>query len=152
MNGGRGFSYEIALRWMPLDLTDDKSTLFQVMAWCHQATSHYLSQCWSRSMSPNGVTRPQWVNSLAYERCGRNFTKCAWTNGILSSAVYFQHHFMNQRPWKFGILPQMDFDLIFLLINMVRQRNFNSPSFFISQCLTTDKFHGVWWIAILSTS
>ena len=23
--------------------------------------SHYLSQCWSRSMSPNGVTRPQWV-------------------------------------------------------------------------------------------
>ena len=22
------------------------STLAQVMAWCHQATSHYLSQCW----------------------------------------------------------------------------------------------------------
>ena len=46
---------------MPLDLTDDKSTLVQVMAWCRQATSHYLSQCWPRSMSPNGVTRPQWV-------------------------------------------------------------------------------------------
>ena len=28
---------------MPLDLTDDKSTLVQVMAWCRQATSHYLS-------------------------------------------------------------------------------------------------------------
>ena len=64
MNGGWGISHEIALRWMPLDLTDDKSTLVQVMAWCHQATSHYLSQCWLRSMSPNGVTRPQWVNSL----------------------------------------------------------------------------------------
>ena len=64
--------YEIALRWMPLDLTDDKSTLVQVMAWCHQATSHYLSQCWPRSMSPNGVTRPQWVNSLAPGRCGSN--------------------------------------------------------------------------------
>ena len=25
-----------------------------------QATSHYLSQCWPRSMSPNGVTRPWW--------------------------------------------------------------------------------------------
>ena len=50
-----------ALRWMPLDLTDDKSTLVQVMAWCRQATSHYLSQCWPRSMSPNGVTRPQGV-------------------------------------------------------------------------------------------
>ena len=61
VNGGWGISYEIALRWMPQDLTDDKSTLVQVMAWCSQATSHYLSQCWPRSMSPNGVTRPQWV-------------------------------------------------------------------------------------------
>ena len=56
MNGGWGISYEIALRWMPLDLTDDKSTLVQVMAWCRQATSHYLSQYWPRSMPPNGVT------------------------------------------------------------------------------------------------
>ena len=48
---------------MPLNLSDDKSTLIQVMAWCRQAPSHYLSQCWPRSMSPNGVTRPQWVNS-----------------------------------------------------------------------------------------
>ena len=31
---------------MPQDLTDDKSTLVQVMAWCHQAASHYLNQCW----------------------------------------------------------------------------------------------------------
>ena len=43
---------------------DDKSTLVQVMAWCRQATSHYLSQCWPCSMSPYGVTRPQWVNLL----------------------------------------------------------------------------------------
>ena len=34
VNGGWGISYEIALRWMPLDLTDDKSTLVQVMSWC----------------------------------------------------------------------------------------------------------------------
>ena len=27
------------------------------MTWCRQATSHYLSQCWPRSMSPYGVTR-----------------------------------------------------------------------------------------------
>ena len=61
MNDGWGISYEISLRWMPLDLTDDKSTLVQVMAWCRQATSHYLSQCWPRSVSPYGVVRPQWV-------------------------------------------------------------------------------------------
>ena len=58
---GWDISHEISSRWMSLDLTDDKSTLVQVMAWCRQATSHYLSQCWPRSLSPYGVTRPQWV-------------------------------------------------------------------------------------------
>ena len=33
----------------------------QVMAWCRQATSHYLRQCWLISMSPHGVTTSQWV-------------------------------------------------------------------------------------------
>ena len=45
----RGFNYhlklvyfelifcEIAMRWMPKHLTDHKSTLVQVLAWCHQA-------------------------------------------------------------------------------------------------------------------
>ena len=50
---------------MSLDLTDDKSTLVQVMAWCRQATSHYLSQCWPRSLSPYGVTRPQWIKFVS---------------------------------------------------------------------------------------
>ena len=49
-------------RWMPWDLMDDKSRLVEVMAWCHQATSQYLSQCWPRSISPYDVTRPQWIN------------------------------------------------------------------------------------------
>ena len=39
------------------------STLVQVMAWCRQATSHYLNQCWPRSPTPYGVTRPQWVKT-----------------------------------------------------------------------------------------
>ena len=54
-------SHDNALLWMPQDLTDDKSTLVQVMAWCRQATSHCLSQCWLSSLSPYGVARPQWV-------------------------------------------------------------------------------------------
>ena len=61
---GWDISCEIALIWMSLDFTDDQSTLLQMMAWCHQATSHYLSQCWPRSLSPYGVTWPQWVGSL----------------------------------------------------------------------------------------
>ena len=51
--------------------TDDKSTLVQVMAWCRQATSHYLSQCWPRYLSSYGMTRPQWVNSVTPEQNGR---------------------------------------------------------------------------------
>ena len=47
-------------------VTDCRSALIQVMAWCRQATSQYLSQCWPRSMSPYGVIRPQWV-SLSFE-------------------------------------------------------------------------------------
>ena len=47
---------------MAMDLIDGKATLVQVMAWCRQATSHYLSQCWPRSLSPYGIIRPQWVN------------------------------------------------------------------------------------------
>ena len=43
-----------------LDLTDDNSTLGQVMAWCRQASTHCLSQCWPRFMSP--MTLLHWVN------------------------------------------------------------------------------------------
>ena len=62
---------EIAQIWMSLDFTDDQSILVQVMAWCRQATSHYLSQCWPRSLSPYGITRPQWVkkNNLCWSIC-----------------------------------------------------------------------------------
>ena len=63
MVNGWGISCETALIWVSLDQTYDKSTLGQVMAWCRQVTSHYLSQCWPRSLSPYGVTRPQWVNT-----------------------------------------------------------------------------------------
>ena len=52
---------------MPLDLTDDKSTLVQVMAWCRQAAIHYLSQCWPRSVSPYGIIRPQWVKTMIWK-------------------------------------------------------------------------------------
>ena len=36
----------------------------QTIAWCHQATSHYVSQCWPRSMSQYGISRQQWVKSI----------------------------------------------------------------------------------------
>ena len=45
---------------MSWEITYDKSALAHVMAYCHQATSHYVSQCWPRSVWSNGVTKPQW--------------------------------------------------------------------------------------------
>ena len=47
------------------------------MAWCRQPTSHYLSQCWSESLSPYGATRPQWVlwQLGKWETCCRYFEK-----------------------------------------------------------------------------
>ena len=45
------------IRWIPQKTFDDKSTLIQVMAWCHQAPSHYLNQCWPKSLMPNGMTQ-----------------------------------------------------------------------------------------------
>ena len=61
-------------RWTCLSVFLSYSTiLVQVKAWCRQATSHYLqSQCWPRSVSPYGLTRPQWVNSFTPGRCCGN--------------------------------------------------------------------------------
>ena len=72
---GWGICCEIALIWMSLDFNDDQSTLVQLMAWCRQATSYYLSQGWPRSLSPSGVTWPQWVNAILVY---------VWTNSRLS--------------------------------------------------------------------
>ena len=48
-NSTLGTDYKITFRSIP-HLTKEKLTLFQVLVWCCQP-SHYLSQCWPRSMS-----------------------------------------------------------------------------------------------------
>ena len=40
---------------MPENILDDKSAFVVIMAWC-------LSQCWSKSVSPYGVTGLKWVD------------------------------------------------------------------------------------------
>ena len=60
-------SCETALRWAPQNYIDNFSSLVQVMAWCCQAPSQYLSQCWPSSMPPYGVTRPQWSFRDSFE-------------------------------------------------------------------------------------
>ena len=79
---------ETVLRRMPQNPSDDKSTLVQVMAWCRQATSHYLSQCWPRSLSPYGVARPRWIITLRpRQNC------CHFADDI------FKCIFLNENAW-----------------------------------------------------
>ena len=63
-----------SLVWIPENLTYEKSTLAQVMAWCHQVTSRYLSQCWPRSVSTYGVTRPNCVKLILQQNSFPHFT------------------------------------------------------------------------------
>ena len=88
---------------MPLDLTDDKSTLVQVMAWCRQATSHYLSQCWPRSVSPYGVTRPQWVNYMTGYKNGSPSHDCLVTCPIETEVRHVKNFLFVRLP-KFHII------------------------------------------------
>ena len=59
-------SCESGFRWVLQNLinqANEKSTLVRVMAWCCQATSHYLNQCWPIFSLLYVITRPQGVNS-----------------------------------------------------------------------------------------
>ena len=86
---GWGICCKIALGWLPLNHICDKSTLVQVMAWCHQATSHYRNQCWPRSPTPNGVARPQWVNTWRPEQNGCHFADNIFKCIILQEKFLF---------------------------------------------------------------
>ena len=44
-------SYETSLMWMSQNTSDDNSTMVQVTTLCYQAASHYLSQCWPKSLA-----------------------------------------------------------------------------------------------------
>ena len=108
---GWGISCEIALIWMSLDFTDDQSELVQVMAWCCQATSHYLSQWWPRSLSPYGVTRPQWVNF------NHSMDKWEW-NCLSIPKLQWLHYWsldgctIEVWEWMSNFIPQFIMDVI----------------------------------------
>ena len=46
------------------------------MAWCRQASSHYLNPCWPRTLPPYGITRPYWVSLQGAHK--RHYTACQW--------------------------------------------------------------------------
>ena len=92
-NGNGGIKCETALSCMSQHLTEDKSTLVQVMAWCRQATNHYPSHCWPRSLSPYGITRPQCVIVWQVLHFDSNFT-LVFSKG--SRCLTAPSHYLNQ--------------------------------------------------------
>ena len=105
MIDGWGISCEIDLIWMSIDFTDDQSILVQVMAWCHQATSHYLSQCWPRSLSPYGVTRPQrvkkkWVTATSWSSL--EAWRAVWKPSV--PPVVIQHSILHCKEFFYQLL------------------------------------------------
>ena len=106
------------------------------MAWCHEATSHYLSQCWPSSLSPYGVTRPQWVKHKKnlFSQCSpislsekRRKDMKTSENG---STLRMTGHLWENHRWKGLVIPIFD--------------NF----FVVSLNKLLTKYTNCWWFAI----
>ena len=82
---------------MPHNLTNEKSTLVQITAWCRQATSHYLNQCWSSSMTPFGIIRPQWVKTP-----DKHHTASSWLQSTIGFPITVPTNFLNGRLPCYG--------------------------------------------------
>ena len=59
------------------------------MAWHHQATNNYLSQCWPRSMSPYDITWPHELNHNSSNNCNFQIVcRCnTWISAIFIGYV-----------------------------------------------------------------
>ena len=85
-NSGSNTHYEIAFWWLLENITDEKSILVYVTAWFQQATSHYLNQYWTRSISPNGVTKPQWIKLYVTFMCNLcDSVSLCWSTSYIRS-------------------------------------------------------------------
>ena len=123
---------------MLLDFNDDQSPLVQVMAWCRKATSHYLSQCWPRFLSPYGVTRPQWVKILCFLNHTFDLTHVLWNvwNAMSPLQQYFQLDISHIEP-KISYLVLLIITPIIYLWSCIIQ-----PHLFLNH--TFDLTHVLW--------
>ena len=72
------------------DLTDNKSTLNQVIAGCHRAINHSLTKCWPRYMTPYGAIMLRWVQTILTCQSsfhGNNFFIRVFIRGVISYAT-----------------------------------------------------------------
>ena len=86
--------------WIPQNIINEKWMLINLMAWCRQATSNYLGQCWSISMASYGVTRTQWVYpyNTIYTILLRILQKFIPVMPYFTAMINV--HAINQSPWE----------------------------------------------------
>ena len=126
---------EITLRRMSLDLTEYKSTLVQVMAWCRQAPSHYLSQCWPSFLSPYGELSCSRLSNWFSLLCLRPWMKHLPPVWQLTLSLCFK--------WQL-ICKSAIMEITFILISWLCVRFYYLPRFrllFSLQIFLTLKYH-----------
>ena len=91
-------THEIALGRMPQNIIKENSILIQVMAWCCQATSRYLSQSWPRlchhilSIGHNGLIH------LPLDKMAANLADDTFMNEKLGIFIWISLKFVNKVP------------------------------------------------------
>ena len=79
------FSMNIALRWIPEDLIDDKSILVHVMLWSRQVASHYLKKM---SIKVNDAIWQLDNNSLQWRHNDHDYVSNHQPRGCLFNRLF----------------------------------------------------------------
>ena len=82
---------------MSKNTLDEKSTSIQVMFWCLQATNHYLSQCWPRSMPPYDVDNELKEIHWSTNRPSDNWTTASCHIGVINAQTKYERMWWDLR-------------------------------------------------------
>ena len=84
----------ITLEWMPVDFVDSKSTLVQVMAWYHQASSDYLNQCWLK------ISDAKWHHKVTMHLWPTFYTPYFQIHMLQWKSLNFDQNFIAVSPYE----------------------------------------------------
>ena len=107
----------------------------------HQEPSHYLSQCWPRSMPSNGVTRSQWLNDTLYSITCLYDTKPSLSVFLFYTQLWFQllfPKFILAIKIYVHFLQFLDRDVAVKVFPHVRQE-------LVHHVMIYRWYHGFWW-------
>ena len=89
------------------------------MAWCRQATSHYLNQCWPRFPTSYGVTRPQWVEEFNGPKFDWYLDNAARAIRLFYYSIFRFHDIRDPFQYKALSYLYRDFHYIIIIIIII---------------------------------